>query len=320
MLNTSAPKISIIVPVYNVKEYLHRCIDSILVQSYTNFELLLIDDGSPDNCGQICDEYAAKDSRVRVFHKENGGVSSARNLGLDNASGEWIAFVDSDDYVDVDYLAELVAYTTLDNVDFVVTLNTISNYTKDNHIVLNHDDLILFSLYKFQDYGQPWGKLFRNEIIKKFSLRYNSQVHIVEDFIFVLYYLQEIDDIVLLTSDKYYYERDRQDSLTKRINSFESELVGKEEFEKIAQSYIFRNASYEKEMSNTSSFLTERTIIAIMNLSDVEVRLRELRRLNLSVFLRNRKPLCLKEFLLLTLLKLRLFYQYDYLYHIIYKK
>ena len=92
------PKISVIVPVYNVEKYLPRCIDSILSQTFTDFELLLIDDGSPDNCGKICDEYAAKDSRVRVFHKPNGGVSSARNLGLDNARGEWIAFIDSDDF------------------------------------------------------------------------------------------------------------------------------------------------------------------------------------------------------------------------------
>lgn len=81
------PKISVIVPVYKVEEYLHRCIDSILSQSFTDFELILVDDGSPDNCGKICDEYAQKDSRVRVFHKPNRGVSSARNLGLDNATG-----------------------------------------------------------------------------------------------------------------------------------------------------------------------------------------------------------------------------------------
>lgn len=86
--------ISIIVPIYNAALYLHRCIDSILAQRYADFELLLIDDGSVDGSGFICDEYAAKDSRVRVCHKQNGGVSSARNLGLDNACGEWITFID----------------------------------------------------------------------------------------------------------------------------------------------------------------------------------------------------------------------------------
>ena len=93
--------VSIIVPVYNAEEHLRRCVDSILVQTFSDFELLLIDDGSKDGSAAICDEYTIKDSRVRVFHKENGGGSSARNLGLDNAQGEWIAFVDSDDFIPV---------------------------------------------------------------------------------------------------------------------------------------------------------------------------------------------------------------------------
>ena len=97
------PKISVIVPVYNVERYLRRCIDSILAQTFTDFELLLIDDGSKDSSGEICDEYAAKDSRIIVFHKENGGVSSARNVGLDNVRGEWVAFVDADDKISDGY-------------------------------------------------------------------------------------------------------------------------------------------------------------------------------------------------------------------------
>ena len=91
--------ISVIVPVYKVEPYINHCVDSILAQTYRDFELILVDDGSPDNCGKICDEYAKKDSRVKVIHKVNGGVSSARNMGLDNAKGEWITFIDADDYV-----------------------------------------------------------------------------------------------------------------------------------------------------------------------------------------------------------------------------
>lgn len=96
----ASPKISVIVPVYNAEKYLHRCIDSILAQTFTDFELLLIDDGSKDNSGKICDEYVDMDSRVRVLHKENGGVSSARNMGLEHACGKWITFVDSDDWIE----------------------------------------------------------------------------------------------------------------------------------------------------------------------------------------------------------------------------
>ena len=99
--------ISVIVPVYNTEKYLHRCVDSILAQTFTDFELLLIDDGSTDSSGAICDESAQKDSRVRVFHKENGGVSSARNLGLDKAKGKWVTFVDSDDWIKESFLNKL---------------------------------------------------------------------------------------------------------------------------------------------------------------------------------------------------------------------
>lgn len=98
--------ISVIVPVYNVKNYLCKCVDSIINQTYNNLEIILVDDGSTDGSGAICDEYVLKDSRVKVIHKENGGVSSARNLGIAQAGGEYICFVDSDDWLELDYFAE----------------------------------------------------------------------------------------------------------------------------------------------------------------------------------------------------------------------
>lgn len=100
-------KISVIVPVYNVEKYIHKCVDSIINQTYENLEIILVDDGSPDNCGKICDEYSKKDNRIRVIHKENGGLSSARNAGLDIATGEYIGFVDSDDYIATDMYEKL---------------------------------------------------------------------------------------------------------------------------------------------------------------------------------------------------------------------
>lgn len=101
------PLISVIVPCYNVEEYLPKCIESILNQTYRNLEILLVDDGSPDNCGRICDEYAAKDSRIRIIHKKNGGLSDARNAALDVMTGEYVTFIDSDDYVSDDYVEYL---------------------------------------------------------------------------------------------------------------------------------------------------------------------------------------------------------------------
>ena len=100
----TTPLISIIVPIYNVELYLRRCLDSVLNQTYTNLEIILVDDGSPDGCPQICDEYAAKDKRIAVIHKENGGLSDARNAGLDICKGKYISFIDSDDWVDEKYI------------------------------------------------------------------------------------------------------------------------------------------------------------------------------------------------------------------------
>lgn len=101
------PLISVIVPIYNVEAYLHRCLDSILGQTYAYLEVILVDDGSPDNCGRICDEYAERDKRIKVIHKKNGGLSDARNVAIDVATGEWITFVDSDDYISADYVEAL---------------------------------------------------------------------------------------------------------------------------------------------------------------------------------------------------------------------
>lgn len=113
------PKLSVIVPVYNVEQYIHKCIDSILNQELQDFELVLIDDGSPDNSGKICDEYAEKDNRIKVIHQANGGVSKARNVGLDAASGEYISFIDPDDWIDKGMYAECISFMTDNNLDIV---------------------------------------------------------------------------------------------------------------------------------------------------------------------------------------------------------
>ena len=114
------PSISIIVPVYKAEPYLHRCVDSLLAQTFTDFEVLLIDDGSPDRSGEICDDYARKDARVRVFHQENGGVSVARQRGLDEALGEYTIHADPDDWVEPDMLEALYRKAKEDDADMVI--------------------------------------------------------------------------------------------------------------------------------------------------------------------------------------------------------
>ncbi len=136
-------EISIIVPVYNVEKFLPRCIDSILEQTYTNFELILVDDGSPDNCGRICDEYVEKDSRVAVIHQKNGGLSAARNAGLDwafeNSDSEWITFIDSDDWVHPLYLECLYNACIMNNLEIAVC-----NYLRTDKEELFHSDVPVF--------------------------------------------------------------------------------------------------------------------------------------------------------------------------------
>ena len=113
------PLISVIVPVYNVEQYIHQCVDSILSQTYKNLEIILVDDGSPDNCPAICDEYARNDDRVKIIHQENGGISAARNSALDLCTGEYIAFVDSDDWIESNAYEEMMSEMQKKDLDVV---------------------------------------------------------------------------------------------------------------------------------------------------------------------------------------------------------
>lgn len=203
------PKISVIVPVYNTEQYLHRCIDSILAQTFTDFELLLIDDGSKDSSGKICDEYAAKDSRVRVFHKGNGGVSSARNLGLDNAQGEWIFFVDSDDAI-MDKAFEAVPKAV--NAELIITSYIAKNHNTLNKHTISQRGVVVYETGKnaflekhinTNTIKAPWAKFFKRNIIC--DLRFDENISCGEDFLFVLTYLHKTFQIYLVDYCTYIY-------------------------------------------------------------------------------------------------------------------
>ena len=195
--------ISVIVPVYKAEKYLHRCVDSILTQTYTDFELLLINDGSPDNSGAICDEYAAKDSRVRVFHKENEGVSSARNLGLDNAKGEYVTFCDSDDYVGEDWL---MAYSEAikESLDFAIQgiyyiINKGELETKRlvpyKGCNLNDKRNLIVQLISYGVYGYPVTKLFKRQIIEDNHISFDTNSAFREDEQFFSKYLEYVTSL-----------------------------------------------------------------------------------------------------------------------------
>ena len=208
----SNQKISVIVPVYNAEKYLRRCVDSILAQTFTDFELLLIDDGSKDKSGEICDEYAKNDNRVRVFHKENGGVSSARNLGICNANGELICFCDSDDWVKKDFILEFEMLSIKGGDLLSQGFHAIDWLHKGDKDVFETDKFykdddffpFLFHLLKMNQLGYIWCKAFKSDIIKKYKIYFNEKIHVMEDIVFVLQYCKYITTIN--NSSKCYYQ------------------------------------------------------------------------------------------------------------------
>lgn len=206
--------ISVIVPVYNVEKYLNECVDSILAQTYTDFELILVDDGSPDNCGAICDEYAASDSRIRVIHQKNGGLSAARNTGLDIAKGEYVTFVDSDDLVCKTYLECLLQALLAEQADIAVCdmvtfadgeAPTLVEKRQASAEVMTGRDACL-SIYRM-DGKVPvmaWGKLYRTRLFA--GVRYPvGRIH--EDDATTPRVLYCAEKVVLLSDCLYLYRQ-----------------------------------------------------------------------------------------------------------------
>ena len=168
------PKISVIVPVYKVEQYLDRCVKSILSQTFTNFELVLVDDGSPDKSGLMCDEWSKNDSRIKVIHKENGGLSDARNTGVEKASAEYVTFIDSDDYVAEDFLEYLYKLITENNCDvsacyFCKTYGeSVWNYGEDGSHIYNNIQACKLS-FSDVSIGIAVGKLYKKELLQQYT-------------------------------------------------------------------------------------------------------------------------------------------------------
>lgn len=212
------PTISVIVPVYKVEPYIHQCIDSILAQTYTDFELILVDDGSPDNCGLICDEYAKQDDRIRVIHQENRGLSAARNAGIDVAKGEYLTFIDSDDWITAHYLEKL--YTAAINTDAdIVCCDYFSKQSVANdnstgaeriRIISGRDALAARYSGDVQVRVSAWGKLYRRSILEKLSFP-EGKIHEDQWFSTMAYYFAKKTAFL---QNKLYFYRLRDDSIT----------------------------------------------------------------------------------------------------------
>jgi len=200
--------ISVIVPVYKVEPYLRRCLDSILAQTYKNLEIILVDDGSPDNCGAICDEYAAKDDRIVVIHKENGGVSSARNVGLRTASGEWIGWVDSDDWIELDMFEYLLrqAQNTQADISICGRIEEYKYYQREcgfeQDELLNTEEALHLLLLDRTVQNYLWDKLWNRRLFEGIEF---PEGRTYEDIAIMHRLFEKSDRIVAGAEAKYHY-------------------------------------------------------------------------------------------------------------------
>lgn len=221
---------SIIVPIYNCEKYLSRCIDSILDQTFTDFELILVNDGSKDNSGMICDDYAQKDSRIVVIHKENGGVSSARNMGLRIASGKYISFVDADDTIDKQFLSTLIdenidvdliicGFTEIDSYSNVATNNL---YNIPSEQIFNFSEIkthIISSTYTSSNLTNScWNKLYKKSIIDDHNLTFVNRKR-GEDWLFNIEYLQVINSAIYHNLPLYKYHRNNTSAMSNLLEN-----------------------------------------------------------------------------------------------------
>lgn len=266
------PKVSIIVPVYNVEKYLDRCMDSLLNQTLRDIEIIMVDDGSPDNCPKKCDEYAKRDSRVRVVHKSNAGLGLARNSGLKIATGDYVAFVDSDDFVDINAYKLLYDKASSSNCDIVFCGYSLFEDNKVSAIqclptekyfrgteqchefLLNLIGADYFERYKFKVSCSVWKAIYKRDILSKNNITFCSEREFVsEDIIFHTDLIPFINSIFVLSESLYYYCLNRE-SLTKKYseNRFEKDIklcievekrlsncIGDKEASLIAKSLIF---------------------------------------------------------------------------------
>lgn len=219
-------KVSIVIPIYNVEKYLDRCIESIKSQTYTDLEIILIDDGSKDSSGAICDEHAKYDNRIKVIHKENGGVSAARNTGLSVADGEYIMFVDSDDYIDSNMIEEMVLHLPADIV--ICGLRWVQpegKIIRENSFDKNETVQITEFIERYFDIAQdgyiisgPYNKLFCKQIINEYNLKFDENLSIGEDWLFVIKYMQCIENVCIMNNAYYNYVQYANNTLMSKYN------------------------------------------------------------------------------------------------------
>ena len=244
--------VSIIVPVYNVENYLRECLDSIVAQTYRNIEVILIDDGSKDSSGAICDEYADKDNRIKVIHKENGGVSAARNTGLDIAKGDWISYVDSDDYIESTMIETLICLAKKNDVELAMCsfkdISECDNVLHENDIrIFSKDELIYNYVVRNADYRITegiWDRIYKRVLVE--GLRFKND-RINEDILYTMEVFTRAHKAVYTSEKLYNYRAGRVGNITGKkatINSIKDKIYCSKNSANILR------ASYNEELAD----------------------------------------------------------------------
>ena len=225
-------KVSVIIPIYNSEQYLEKCIKSVIEQEYENIEIILINDGSEDNSGIICDMFAKRDNRIKVLHNTNQGVSISRNLGINIASGEYLFFMDSDDYIEANTISVLIERVKKSKSDLLIFGYNNIDKIKKNTIVYNLDKIIhidelleiMLDKKYYMYFNYLWNKLYKTECIKNNKILFNSQVNLGEDALFNVEVYKNIKNIEFVKLPLYNYVLKDSNSLTSKKNKIEYTL------------------------------------------------------------------------------------------------
>ena len=234
------PAISVIVPVYKAEKYIQRCVESIISQTFTNFELILVNDGSPDNSGLICDEYSRKDPRIKVIHKENGGVASARQCGIDNASGEYTIHADPDDWMEPEELELLYKKACEKNADIVISdfwvdVEKEKSIYRHQAIYSESANIVLDQLLMHHLHGGLWNKLIRTSCYRNYGIGFVEGLNYCEDYLVCVKILMNNVKVAYIGKAFYHYDNITNDnSITRKytIGTFKQRLFFIEELGK----------------------------------------------------------------------------------------
>lgn len=260
--------ISVVVPIYKVKEeLLKECIESIMNQSYSDLEIILIDDGSPDNSGKICDDYSKKDKRIKVIHKENGGVSSARNIGIENANGDWITFVDSDDYIEKDFCKKMLNKAIENKCQCVISAynkvygQKIETIKKENDLLINGNEFLKMIFNVQSGFGFCHTKIWKTELIKNNKVKFNETISVGEDALFCMQMSKYIEKLYFLNEPLYNY-RFNEESVVRKFdkNYYKKYLKSMQ----IAKKYIAKEYSSEYEQ-NVYNYIAYHILLIVIN-------------------------------------------------------